>query len=99
MIVKRRCHDCGAEFECFATRSKRTLCPVCAKKHDHANRKRYRKRDFSILTKSRDAVREVSNEEIMRAKKKPAGVSDARWRIEQRRRADEEFYSQFGIPV
>jgi len=99
MIVKRICQDCGAEFECFSTRSKRMLCASCAKRHTIECKRRYRNRDFSVLSKSNDAIKEVSNDEIMHAKKKPAGVSDARWRIELRRRADGDFYSQFGVPV
>lgn len=99
MIVRRRCIDCGAEFECFDTRSRRMLCEACAKIHSADSKKRYRNRDMSILSRSKDAIMDVSNEDIMRAKTKPAGVSDARWRIELRRREDDEFYRQFGIPV
>lgn len=38
----------------------------------------------------------VSNAEIMKATKKPDGVSDIRWKMELRRRRDKAYYSQMG---
>ena len=58
---------------------------------------------------SRQAVRDLASAHraastvplmwIMRAKRKPGGVSDARWRMELRRRANPERYYTAGVFV
>ena len=41
----------------------------------------------------------VTNEVIMRAVRKPKGVSAVRWRIELRRRANAKYFAECGSPV
>lgn len=55
--------------------------------------------DKKLLSLGLECSRVVSNNEIMKAKKKPKGVSDIRWRIELRRRANSSYYSKFGEAV
>lgn len=44
-------------------------------------------------------ARIVSNAEIMKATKKPAGVSDIRWKMELRRRRNKAYYAMSGDAV
>ena len=57
-----------------------------------------RKEMEAELAKAHAATRLICNESIMRVRKKPQGVSETRWRMELRRRAEPERYAFAGVP-
>lgn len=89
----KKCAECGVEF---TPRDKRQK--YCSKQCAKKSAKHSRGRELSIKDKKElaDAMRctrLASNAEIMRVRKKPKGVSDVRWRIELRRRANPKLYA------
>ena len=52
----------------------------------------------SIVASAHAAGTLICNESIMRVRRKPQGVSETRWRMELRRRAEPERYAFAGIP-
>ena len=103
------CDICGKKFEAKANNAK--YCEKCRiialnryyKKESYKETKRRRKemtKKFAALVDkpvNLDIGKLVGTKVIRSAKKKPAGVSDVRWRIELRRRQASEYYSQFGV--
>lgn len=62
------------------------LCPECEKN----------KKERSLASRrARDKARHTAEGEIL----KPRGMSEVRWRIEQRRRSDPNRYRDYGIAV
>jgi len=51
------------------------------------------------LARTYKRIRPISTNEIMKAKKKPLGCSDIRWRIELRRRMNTDYYATAGALV
>lgn len=49
-------------------------------------------KNCSELWQAHKCAELTPNEKIMRARRKPAGVSDVRWRMELRRRANADHY-------
>ena len=87
------CPECGAVFK---PRNAYQLC--CSEKCKLDRRRRQNRRrqsgdkDEGPFSSAIRMSKMVSNETIMKARKKPAGVSDIRWQIELRRRASRASY-------
>ena len=99
----RTCPECGAAFP---PRHGTQVCcsQVCNEKRRkrlHAKRSRARRayqmneqsRDLRNFRNALEKTAPVSAAVIMKARKQPKGVSDVRWRIELRRRANKQRYS------
>ena len=82
------CPQCGKVWT-HTTTKKGRMCATC---RNARWRKRYAKN--ADCTKAGVSFRELRN-----ARKKPKGTSDIRWRLELRRRANPEYYAQFGVMV
>ena len=86
------CAHCGAEF---TPKNKKQM--FCSDRCRHnAEVARYKRSDCAALSVAMADSQSVSNEMIMRARRKPANTSEVRWRMELRRRANPERYSYFG---
>lgn len=57
-----------------------------------------RKEMEAELAKAHAAGTLICNESIMHVRRKPQGVSETRWRMELRRRAEPERYAFAGVP-
>lgn len=97
-MAKSRCEGCGREFLYERhTNMRRRLCDSC-----RAERRRKRKQDCAkkesrALVDANDCAFDYPDADaIMAAKEKPRGVSDIRWRMELRRRANEEYFANCG---
>jgi hypothetical protein len=96
-----RCRLCEREFtvaNAYA-RSKAKYCPECRAVVDAVRKRRAkarhnagRERDSATLCGIDHGERDI-NRLIAEAKTKPDCVSDARWRIELRRRANKDYYN------
>ena len=86
------CPECGATFE--STRGKVCCSKKCQKKRSR-RRAAHRKRCISFGS-AFQATKPVTQEELMRALKKPANCSAVRWRMELRRRANAEYFRVCG---
>lgn len=53
---------------------------------------------MKIVAEAYRAASVTSDAELAKAKTKPPGTSNVRWRIELRRRANARFYAEFGAP-
>ncbi len=77
------------------------ICPICGKPVTRAANAKYCS-DECLRKAKRVSItfdpRPVPTAEITKAKEKPAGVSDVRWRIELRRRANARHYAAYGDP-
>lgn len=87
------CPECGAAFV------PRHASQICCSEECRRNRVRRQNRhrhsgdkDEGPFSSAIRMSKLVSNETIMKARKKPAGVSDIRWQIELRRRAAKALY-------
>jgi hypothetical protein len=100
---ERVCIECGAAFmprsgsqvccsdECKAARKK--MLDAKSSRARRADKNNYLSNDLRNFRNALEKTAPVSVEIIMKARKKPAGVSDVRWRIELRRRANKKRYS------
>ena len=96
-----RCRLCEREFAVASAyaRSKAKYCPECRAVVDEVRKRKAkarhnagRERDTATLYGIDHGDRDI-NRLIAEAKTKPDCVSDARWRIELRRRRDKAYYS------
>ena len=109
----RICSECGKEFvayhstqvacspECQYTRKLRVSREIRNGYRERARKNPGSAADCTDLTSLRRAwgiAQPVPTDTIMRSHKKPHGVSDVRWRIELRRRAQREVY-EFAMPA
>lgn len=82
------CPRCGKVWTRTTTKKGR-MCVTC-------RNARWRKR-YSI---NADCTKVgVALASLRTARKKPKGISDIRWRLELRRRANPEYYAEFGMDV
>ena len=91
------CPECGATFE--STRCKVYCSKKCQKKCQKKRSRRRaapRKRGIRDFGATIRATKPVTQEELMRARKKPGNCSALRWRIELRRRARDEYFRVCG---
>ena len=94
-----KCAECGVEFE-TAARNQKYCSPECGRKAERDAKHRAcrtacgkEEHDIAIALK---VSAPVPLETIMRARRKPDGVSAVRWRIELLRRAMADYYALFG---
>ena len=59
---------------------------------------RWQAKQQSMLAEAHECAHLVSNNWISHAAEKPPGVSDIRWRMELRRRADPDYYARCENP-
>ena len=85
-MITQKCEECGAEFE--SVKPRRFCCKNCNKRYirKHPGQQRAWVRQIDVLDPPTFAA-------ISRAGKKPQEVSDIRWRIELRRRANPDRYA------
>ena len=97
-----KCRVCGREFTVTGARRKGTkYCDECRALVDrmHKRESDKRRKHTRKAETDDDAMRtyfpydQISSGELASAKKKPARCSDARWRIELRRRANKDYYN------
>ena len=90
------CPRCGAQFERRYNNQK-----FCSKScYDAEWKSRYRKHsDEHLRAEAWRAATPVCLESILRKPQKPKGLSDVRWRIELRRRANPERYEMASLAV
>ena len=82
------CPRCGKVWTRTTTKKGR-MCATC-------RNARWRKH----YAKNADCTKAgVSFSELRKARKKPKGISDIRWRLELRRRENPEYYAEFGMDV
>ena len=85
-----RCVVCGREFG--STRLNKVCCsPECGREHDLRRRRAAHKREKRGVActgycKATKRVEALALDSLTSAKRKPAGCSDVRWRIELSRR-------------
>ena len=63
-----------------------------------AAQEKWLKGTWKMLAQAMECSRTTSNKTISCATEKPAGVSDVRWRMELRRRADPDYYARCENP-
>ena len=90
-----KCEICGAEFERRYNNQK-----FCSEAYSEAARRRRRNHsDEHMRAEAWRAATPVCLESILRKPQKPKGLSDVRWRIELRRRANPERYEMASLAV
>lgn len=95
------CQDCGRRFS-YRMKSgvRRRFCDDCRVKRRSEQKRRDRESWSRDMVEANDcAFNYPDANTIMDAKTKPAGVSDTRWRMELRRRANADFYAMYGDPL
>lgn len=92
--TERQCPLCERPF---TGRGRSRFCPACrevVRKREHRLLEKREKAALSALIVEANACAfPASDATIATARKKPRGVSDVRWRIELRRRANPEYYN------
>ena len=103
VVRQRTCPECGAAFMpdhgnqvccsrgCNESRQRRLHAK--SSRARRADKNKYISNDLRNFRNLMEKIAPVSVEIIMKARKKPKGVSDVRWRIELRRRANKKRYS------
>lgn len=105
--VKKVCEYCGKEYTVVCNGISRSkACPECRRKlikkgASNAGkatkaRNELRRKSGVVQKRGTHYGSVTSPEHISSAKEKPLCVSDVRWRIELRRRANPEYYRSFG---
>ncbi len=100
---ERVCPECGAAFMprhvnqvCCSRgcrRKRAARLKSASRKRRWTEKNKYLSNDLRNFRNALEKTAPVSVEIIMKARKKPKGVSDVRWRIELRRRANKKRYS------
>ena len=86
--MRRRCEVCLREF--YVNFPGKKFCSERCQKKSQPR---------LIVSHAHACTKRVGLHELQTVDHQSAGISDARWRIELRRRANPEYYSAYGVPV